>query len=51
MKSDVFVIYFPSWHPDRHYEQWHGRGFSEWTEGMAFLPDEQHQDGFLLAVR
>jgi hypothetical protein len=27
------------------------RGFSEWTEGMAFLPDEQHQDGFLLAVR
>ena len=30
MKKDVFAIYFPSWHPDRHYEQWYGKGFCEW---------------------
>ena len=30
MKKEVFAIYFPSWHPDRHYEQWYGRGFCEW---------------------
>lgn len=29
-KKDIFAIYFPSWHPDRHYEQWYGKGFSEW---------------------
>ena len=30
MKKDIFAIYFPSWHPDRHYAQWYGDGFSEW---------------------
>ena len=30
MKSEIFAIYFPSWHPDRHYEKWYGKGFSEW---------------------
>lgn len=30
MKTELFAIYFPSWHPDRHYEKWYGRGFSEW---------------------
>ena len=30
MKKEIFAIYFPSWHPDRHYEKWYGKGFSEW---------------------
>ena len=30
MKKEIFAIYFPSWHPDRHYEQWYGKGFCEW---------------------
>lgn len=30
MKKDIFAIYFPSWHPDRHYSQWYGEGFCEW---------------------
>lgn len=30
MKKDIFAIYFPSWHPDKHYAQWYGEGFSEW---------------------
>jgi len=30
MKKEVFAIYFPSWHPDRHYERWYGKGFCEW---------------------
>lgn len=30
MKKDIFAIYFPSWHPDTHYEEWYGKGFSEW---------------------
>lgn len=30
MKKDIFAIYFPSWHPDAHYEKWYGKGFSEW---------------------
>ena len=30
MKKEVFAIYFPSWHPDKHYEKWYGKGFSEW---------------------
>ena len=30
MSSEIFAIYFPSWHPDRHYEKWYGKGFSEW---------------------
>ena len=29
-KKEIFAIYFPSWHPDRHYEKWYGRGFCEW---------------------
>ncbi|MBO4646841.1 MAG: glycoside hydrolase family 99-like domain-containing protein [Lentisphaeria bacterium] len=29
-KKEIFAIYFPSWHPDRHYEQWYGKGFCEW---------------------
>ncbi len=28
--KEIFAIYFPSWHPDAHYEKWYGRGFSEW---------------------
>lgn len=27
---DVMAVYFPSWHPDAHYEKWYGKGFSEW---------------------
>ena len=27
---ETFAIYFPSWHPDAHYEKWYGKGFSEW---------------------
>ena len=30
MDQEIFAIYFPSWHPDRHYEKWYGKGFSEW---------------------
>ena len=30
MAKDVFAIYFPSWHPDKHYEKWYGKGFCEW---------------------
>ena len=30
MKKEIFAIYFPSWHPDRHYEAWYGKGFCEW---------------------
>lgn len=30
MNKEIFAIYFPSWHPDRHYGQWYGKGFSEW---------------------
>ena len=29
-KKEVFAVYFPSWHPDRHYEKWYGKGFCEW---------------------
>ena len=29
-KQEVFAVYFPSWHPDRHYEKWYGKGFCEW---------------------
>ena len=28
--KEIFAIYFPSWHPDAHYEKWYGKGFSEW---------------------
>ena len=28
--KEIFAVYFPSWHPDRHYGQWYGQGFSEW---------------------
>ncbi|OPZ31010.1 MAG: hypothetical protein BWZ02_00479 [Lentisphaerae bacterium ADurb.BinA184] len=27
---EVVAVYFPSWHPDAHYERWYGPGFSEW---------------------
>lgn len=30
MKKEIFAVYFPSWHPDAHYEKWYGKGFSEW---------------------
>ena len=30
MKKEIFAIYFPSWHPDKHYEKWYGKGFCEW---------------------
>lgn len=30
MRKEIFAIYFPSWHPDKHYEKWYGKGFSEW---------------------
>ena len=29
-KKEVFAVYFPSWHPDRHYGEWYGEGFCEW---------------------
>jgi len=28
--GEVVAIYFPSWHPDEHYQSWYGKGFSEW---------------------
>ncbi|MBQ7177671.1 MAG: glycoside hydrolase family 99-like domain-containing protein [Victivallales bacterium] len=28
--KEIFAVYFPSWHVDRHYEKWYGKGFSEW---------------------
>ena len=31
MSTEVFAIYFPSWHPDAHYAKWYGEGFSEWA--------------------
>jgi hypothetical protein len=31
MAPDVVAVYFPSWHPNRHYTRWYGEGFSEWT--------------------
>lgn len=30
MGTEVYAIYFPSWHPDGHYANWYGKGFSEW---------------------
>jgi hypothetical protein len=27
---EVVAIYFPSWHPNDHYQAWYGPGFSEW---------------------
>ncbi|MBR6372550.1 MAG: glycoside hydrolase family 99-like domain-containing protein [Victivallales bacterium] len=30
MQKEIFAVYFPSWHPDAHYEKWYGKGFSEW---------------------
>ena len=30
MKKEIFAVYFPSWHPDSHYEKWYGKGFCEW---------------------
>lgn len=30
MTPEVVAVYFPSWHPDRHYAEWYGPGFSEW---------------------
>ena len=38
MKKDIFAIYFPSWHPDRHYEKWYGRGFTEWELVKTTVP-------------
>lgn len=29
-KTEVVVIYFPSWHTNDHYQAWYGKGFSEW---------------------
>jgi len=29
-KGEVVAIYFPSWHPDPHYQSWYGKGFTEW---------------------
>ncbi len=26
MKKEIFAVYFPSWHPDAHYEKWYGKG-------------------------
>lgn len=27
---EVVAVYFPSWHPNDHYQAWYGKGFSEW---------------------
>lgn len=45
MKKDIFAIYFPSWHPDKHYEEWYGEGFSEWELLKSTKPlfDGHHQ--------
>ena len=44
MKKEVFAIYLPSWHPDKHYEEWYGKGFSEWDIVENFLFG-QHGNG------
>ncbi len=28
--TEVVAVYFPSWHPNDHYQAWYGPGFSEW---------------------
>jgi len=44
-KTEVIAIYFPSWHPDKHYERWYGKGFSEWELVKSAKPlfDGHHQ--------
>ena len=45
MKPDILAVYFPSYHPDAHYEKWYGKGFSEWNlmRGTAPLFEGHHQ--------
>ena len=38
MRKEIFAIYFPSWHPDRHYARWYGSGFSEWKLLESTVP-------------
>lgn len=38
MKCEVITVYFPSWHPDAHYEKWYGKGFSEWELLKTTVP-------------
>ena len=44
-KGEVVAIYFPSWHPDAHYQSWYGKGFSEWelVKTAAPLFEGHHQ--------
>lgn len=37
-KGEVVAIYFPSWHPDAHYQSWYGKGFSEWKLVKTTVP-------------
>ena len=51
MKKEIFAIYFPSWHPDKHYEEWYGKGFSEWELVKTTKPlFKKHHQGFSLVV-
>jgi len=36
--TEIMAIYFPSWHPDKHYEKWYGKGFSEWELVKSTTP-------------
>jgi len=42
---DVAAVYFPSWHPNRHYSQWYGEGWTEWELVKKRTPlfDGHHQ--------
>lgn len=35
---EIAVYYFPSYHPDAAYDQWHGRGWTEWDLVKAARP-------------
>ncbi len=44
-KVEVAAIYFPSWHPDNHYQSWYGKDFCEWELVRTARPlfDGHHQ--------
>ncbi|MCM8829583.1 MAG: glycoside hydrolase family 99-like domain-containing protein [Candidatus Omnitrophica bacterium] len=44
-RGEVAAIYFPSWHPDAHYQSWYGKGFTEWELVKTAKPlfENHHQ--------